>query len=223
MALTGYLSLAYLLARVSISFSVPWTATAFLRQLERVLLLVGAGCWDAALFSLVGVGRIARPVEALVEGTRRLAAGNWATGCHSTGGELGELADSFNHMTASLAHSREALAESVRRYRDLFDSAQDLVYTTDLEMRLTSVNRAGLEFLGRAEAEVQGRPFYELLVPEDARRLEEEDRQLPPGAMRPVFEARFSQGKGQQAVLEVVSRWITEGGKPVGTHGWAAT
>ncbi|MCC7265137.1 MAG: PAS domain S-box protein [Candidatus Latescibacteria bacterium] len=224
MALDGvtYLSLAYPFGQgfYLIQRSLD-EATEFLRQLEQVLLVVGAGVLViAALFSLVGVGRIARPVEALVEGTRRLAAGELGHRLQvSTGGELGELADSFNHMTASLDHSREALAESERRYRDLFDSAQDLVYTTDLEMRLTSVNRAGLEFLGRAEAEVQGRPFYELLIPEDARRLEEEDRQLPPGAMRPVFEARFSQGKGQQAVLEVVSRWITEGGKPVGTHG----
>jgi CheY-like chemotaxis protein len=38
-------------------------------------------------------------------------------------------------------------------------------------MRLTSVIRAGLEFLGRSEEEVRGRPFYELLVPEDARPL----------------------------------------------------
>ncbi len=196
-------------------------ATEFLHQLELVLLLVGAGVLViAALFSLVGVGRIARPVEALVEGTRRLAAGELGHRLQvSTGGELGELADSFNHMTTNLAHSREALAESERRYRDLFDSAQDLVYTTDLEMRLTSVNRAGLEFLGHSEAEVQGRPFYQLLVPEDARRLEEENRQLPPGAVRPVFEARFAQGNGQQAVLEVVSRWIMEEGRPVGTHG----
>ncbi|MSR84680.1 MAG: PAS domain S-box protein [Candidatus Latescibacteria bacterium] len=196
-------------------------ATEFLRQLEWVLLLVGAGVLlVAALFSLVGVGRIARPVEALVEGTRRLAAGELSHRLTiSTGGELGELAESFNHMTTSLAHSREALAESERRYRDLFDSAQDLVYTTDLEMRLTSVNRAGLEFLGRAEEEVRGRPFYDLLIPEDAQRLQEGDRQLPPGAPRPVFEARFAQGKGQQAILEVVSRWIMEGGRPVATHG----
>ncbi|MBI2502124.1 MAG: PAS domain S-box protein [Candidatus Latescibacteria bacterium] len=196
-------------------------ATEFLRQLERVLLLVGAGVLlIAALFSLVGVSRIARPVEALVEGTRRLAAGELSHRLTvSTGGELGELAGSFNHMTESLAHSREALAESERRYRDLFDSAQDLVYTTDLEMCLTSVNRAGLEFLGRAEEELRGQPFYDLLVPEDARRLREGDRQLPPGAPRPVFEARLALGKGQQAILEVVSRWIMEGGKPVGTHG----
>lgn len=196
-------------------------ATQFLRQLEQVLLMVGAGVLVVAtLFSLVGVGRIARPVEALVEGTRRLAAGELAYRLTvSTGGELGELADSFNHMTTSLSNSLEALAESERRYRDLFDSAQDLVYTTDLEMRLTSVNRAGLEFLGRAEEEVRGRPFYELLFPEDAQRLREGDAQLPPGAMRPVFEARFAQGNGQQAILEVVSRWVMEGGKPVGTHG----
>jgi len=196
-------------------------ATEFLRQLERVLLLVGVGVLGiAALFSLVGVGRIARPVEALVEGTRRLAAGELGHRLTvSTGGELGELAASFNHMSGSLDHSREALAESERRYRDLFDSAQDLVYTTDLQMRLTSVNRAGLEFLGRGEEEVRGRPFYELLVPEDARRLEEEDHLLPPGAGRPVFEARFARSQGPAAVLEVVSRWIMEGGKPVGTHG----
>jgi PAS domain S-box-containing protein len=218
----NYLSLAYPFGQgfYLIQRSLD-QATEFLRQLERVLLLLGAGVLVvAALFSLVGVSRIAKPVEALVEGTRRLAAGELSHRLTvSAGGELGELADSFNHMTDSLARSLEALAESERRYRDLFDSAQDLVYTTDLDMRLTSVNLAGLGFLGHSEEELRGRPFYELLVPEDARRLEEEDRRLPPGAPRPVFEARFALGDGRQAILEVVSRWITEGGKPVGTHG----
>lgn len=196
-------------------------AAEFLHRIERLLLLIGAGVLlIAALLSFVGVARITRPVKSLVEGTRRLAAGELTYHIPvAARDEIGELAGSFNHMADSLAQSREALAESERRYRDLFDNAQDLVYTTDLEMSLTSVNRAGMEFLGLAADEMAGKQFYDLLAAEDARRLQAEDRRYLPGSLRPPFEARFIRAGGHLATLEVVSRWITEAGRPVGTHG----
>src|SRR5262249_10206738 len=122
-------------------------AIAFLRTLERTLVALGLGVLlAAAVISFVGAARIAQPVRALVDGTRQAAAGDLSHRLSvGSGDELGELAGSFNEMASALAESREHLADSGRRYRDLFDHAQDVVYTTDLEGRLTSMNEAGLK------------------------------------------------------------------------------
>ena len=42
----------------------------------------------------------------------------------------------------------EALRASEERYRDLFENANDVVFTTDLQMRFTSLNLAGEAITG---------------------------------------------------------------------------
>jgi PAS domain S-box-containing protein len=196
-------------------------ALGFLTTLERTLLGLGLGVLlAAALISFAGVARIARPVGALVEGTRRLAAGDLSHRLPVTSSdELGELAGSFNDMAGALATSRDHLAETGRRYRDLFDHAQDVVYTTDFEGRLTSVNEAGLRLLGYVPAELLGRNVYDLLAPEDVERVRNEDLRWPPPDARPAQEAQIVHKDGTRTALEIATRWMVEGGRPVGMHG----
>jgi PAS domain S-box-containing protein len=196
-------------------------ALGFLTTLERTLLALGLGVLlAAALISFVGVARIAQPMRALVEGTRRLAAGELGHRLPvSSGDELGELAGSFNEMAGALATSRENLEESGRRYRDLFDHAQDVVYTADLEGRLTSMNQAGLRLLGYTTEELIGRSIYDLLAPEDIERVRKEDLRWPPPGARPAQEAEVVQKDGSRTTLEIATRWMVEGGRPVGVHG----
>jgi len=196
-------------------------ATRFLATLERMLLMIGGAVLLAAgLLSFAGVTRIVKPVRALVEGTRRVAAGDLTRPIPVTSNdEIGELSQSFNEMAWAVATSRDALGESEHRYRDLFDHAQDVVYTTDPKMNLTSMNEAGLKLLGYQAEELVGRSFYELFAPEDAARLKIQDVRLPAGAARPAIEAVVRRKDGTEATLEIASRWITEGGRPVGVHG----
>ena len=196
-------------------------ALGFLTTLERTLLALGLGVLlAAALMSFAGVARIARPVRALVEGTRRLAAGDLSHRLAvPSGDELGELAGSFNEMAGALATSRDHLAESGRRYRDLFDHAQDVVYTTDLDGRLTSMNESGLRLFGYTSAELLGRQVYDLLAPEDVERVRNEDLRWPPPAARPPQEAQVVHKDGTRTMLEIATRWMIEGGRAVGVHG----
>ena len=196
-------------------------AIAFLTTVEQVLLFIGGGVlFAAALISFAGVSQITRPVNALVAGTRRLASGELGHRIPpSSRDEIGELAGSFNDMAEALSTSHNALEESARLYRDLFDNAQDIVYTTDMSMKSTSVNKAAIEYTGYSAQELIGKSFYDLLAQEDADRLMNLDDQILPGAPRIAVEVEVLRKDGQHASVEIVSRWIEEAGQTVGLHG----
>jgi len=83
------------------------TTAAVALYLVVLLLVAGAGA--------VLARRVARPVEALVEGTGRVAAGDLSTRIpRGPKDELGDLVDSFNRMTAGLEAGREAEARAQR-------------------------------------------------------------------------------------------------------------
>ena len=79
------------------------------------LLSAGAGIVLAILVSGWAAARVTRPVEELARAARQVAAGNWRTEVAvASPDELGELAESFNHMTRELLDQRERLVQSER-------------------------------------------------------------------------------------------------------------
>jgi two-component system nitrogen regulation sensor histidine kinase NtrY len=89
-------------------------STAFFAGFAGMLLAVALSGWAAA--------RVTRPVEKLAHAARQVAAGNWNTQVEvDTSDELGQLAESFNHMTRELIQQREHLlqAERVAAWREL--------------------------------------------------------------------------------------------------------
>jgi len=88
-----------------------------LRQHIRsaALLSGGTGVLLAILVSGWAAARVTRPVERLAMAARQVASGNWHTEVPVTSSdELGELAESFNHMTRELLDQRERLVQSER-------------------------------------------------------------------------------------------------------------
>jgi len=193
----------------------------FLIFIEQVMVVIGLVVLViAAIVSFTGATTITRPIGALVEGTRRLATGELSHRIEAVSSdEVGDLAGAFNDMAGTLLQSHEALVESEYRYRDLFDRAQDIVYTTDLGMRLTSVNQAMVKRSGYERAELVGRPFYDLLIEADAARLRTWDQGHEAGTTRPSEEVALKTKDDDSLRLEIVSRWIVERGEPVGVHG----
>jgi signal transduction histidine kinase len=109
-------------ADAHISVGIP-RAVAFApadRRLARNLIALGVVAALALAAAWVG-GRvfIVRRVQALVESTRRLSAGDLGTrtGLPHGPGELGQLARAFDQMAASLqaAHERRVLEEELRQ------------------------------------------------------------------------------------------------------------
>src|SRR6267143_6191218 len=55
-----------------------------------------------------------------------------------------------------------------RRYRDIVEQAADIIYTRDMDGRITSINEAGARFFGKAAFELIGQPLSVLIGPETA-------------------------------------------------------
>jgi len=89
---------------------------------SAALLAAGVGLVMAVLLSSWAAARVTRPVEELAHAARKIAGGNWNTQVQSAShDEIGQLADSFNHMTRDLLDQRERLvqAERVAAWREL--------------------------------------------------------------------------------------------------------
>ncbi|MBM3294242.1 MAG: HAMP domain-containing protein [Candidatus Aminicenantes bacterium] len=88
-----------------------------IRRTRLALILIGLGGFLLGLAgATVLARRIARPLQRLVEGTVRIAKGDFAHRIPvDSGDEIGDLARSFNAMTEKLLSAREQMAEAQRR------------------------------------------------------------------------------------------------------------
>jgi len=115
---------------------------------------------------------------------------------------------------------REATLED--RYRDLFEHANDVVFTQDRTGRLTSINRAAEENSGYRRAELLARSLLDFLAPErrdEAARLFERmlAGEQPPTRLETALVAR----DGRSVPLELAVRPTTVRGAITGIDGIA--
>ena len=115
----------------------------------------------------------------------------------------------------------EALHASEERYRDLFENANDVVFTTDLQMRFTSLNLAGETITGYTRAEALALSVEDVVPAEYLAQIHERMRNHLAGRMTPPFEAEIITKDGRRIPIEVSSRLISRGGQPAGIQGIA--
>jgi len=113
-----------------------------------------------------------------------------------------------------------AVRRSEARYRSLIESARDVIFAVSVGGVLTSSNSALTALTGWTEADWRGRPFAELLHPEDRARGVEIFRRALAGEAGPSFEVRVLATGGAVVPMELTAAaQRADGGEIVGVLG----
>jgi PAS domain S-box-containing protein len=115
----------------------------------------------------------------------------------------------------------ESLRASEARYRELFENANDLVFTMDFEGRFTSLNRAVEETTGFSRDELVGSDLSLIVPPQHVGRVHEMMRRKIATNERTRYEIEIVAKDGRSVPIEVYSRLVYENDKPVAIQGIA--
>ena len=100
------------------------------------------------------------------------------------------------------------------RYRELFEGANDMIFTCDLAGKITGINRAAERITGYTAAEALQMTVADLLGPESLAEVRRQaDRQLD-GKAPDLFELTASAKNGDRLELEVSASLIFRSGRP---------
>lgn len=121
--------------------------------------------------------------------------------------------------TSQLEQSARQLALSEERYRTLVESANDIVATFDLDMRLTSVNPA-ISLLGYKPSELLGRSLADFIPAEQFDMHRAMLSRKIDGEASTRYEMQLlAKDKRRSFTLEVSSKlMLDDGGQPQGIH-----
>ncbi|MDB6111384.1 MAG: sensor signal transduction histidine kinase [Pedosphaera sp.] len=107
------------------------------------------------------------------------------------------------------------------RYENLFENANDMVFTHDLLGRITSINKAGEQLLQRNRAEILSRNLVEFVTEEQRGAAEQWLGQVVKGAELPPGEWNLLNAAGQRIRLEISTRMVASAGKVAEVEGIA--
>ncbi len=114
-------------------------------------------------------------------------------------------------------NAEQALLRSEERYRDLFENANDIIFTTDMAGRFTSVNRKAEEISGYTRQEFLGMTLFDLVDPAQTPRARELFGASVAG-LRTQMVSEFDTltKDGQRRHLDLAARFLLQDGRPVG-------
>ncbi len=115
--------------------------------------------------------------------------------------------------------AEQALGFSNERYVELFENANDIVYTHDLEERFTSLNRTGERVTGYSREEVLKMRIADVVTPESLVKAREMMHRKVAGEPPRIYELEIIGKDGRLITLELSPRVIFREGKPVGIQG----
>jgi PAS domain S-box-containing protein len=146
---------------------------------------------------------------------------------HSHGGNvigvLGIARDITEDKRAAeaLRQSEQRYRISEDRYRELFEHANDIVFTIDLAGNFTSVNRAAEQLTGYMRDETPAMNFTRIVAPEYLGLVREMLARKIAGGEPTTYELEIITKGRQRVPLEVSTRLIYQDGKAVGVQGIA--
>jgi two-component system CheB/CheR fusion protein len=126
-----------------------------------------------------------------------------------------------HRQTGIIREKLQTEAALKERYEDLFENANDIMFTHDLKGRITSINKTGEQLLQRSRQEILSMRLVELVAEEQRAAAEQWLNQVVKGAEIPPVELDFINRAGQRVRLEIGARMIEQAGKQMEVEGIA--
>jgi PAS domain S-box-containing protein len=99
------------------------------------------------------------------------------------------------------------------RYEELFENANDMVFTHNLDGKITSVNRAGEALLHRPRDQVLGTNLLNLVSENDRAAARDWLEKISNGAELQTAEWDFMDARGRRVKVEISSRLVDQNGR----------
>ena len=117
--------------------------------------------------------------------------------------------------------AEELTRKTEERYRDLFENANDLIYTHDLDGYFTSLNRAGEIITGYSREEALSMNIGDVVAPEFIDVARTMTARKLTGDLPTTYELEIVSKQGNRVILELSTRIMVTDGLPVGVQGIA--
>ncbi|MBM3792158.1 MAG: diguanylate cyclase, partial [Acidobacteria bacterium] len=105
------------------------------------------------------------------------------------------------------------------RYRELFENASDMVYTLDLDGRITSLNKAAERLTGYSRAEALRMKLVDLVAPDHRDAARSIIQRHLAGEPPATHEIDILTKSGHRLALEISTHLIAREGRPIGLQG----
>jgi len=117
--------------------------------------------------------------------------------------------------------AEQAVRESEERYRELFENANDIIYTHDLNGNFTSLNKSGERVTGYSREEALQMNIADVLTSESAKTARQMLASKKVDEAPTVYDLEIFSKSGIRIALEVSTRLIYVNGRPLGVQGIA--
>ena len=129
----------------------------------------------------------------------------------------------FLYITKDITKQKKIelkLEESEAKFRDLFDNADDPMYTHDLKGNFLTVNKIGIKLLGGTEEEIIGSNISKWLTPDSYRIFEDRVRKIYLNQpLEPTVVIEVINKNGEHKFGEARTRLIKDGNRIIAVHG----
>jgi len=132
---------------------------------------------------------------------------------------VGFLRQRVRRQTQIIQEKLQAEAVLKERFFDLLENANDVVFTHDLQGRLTSINSTGEQLMQRKREELLSASLLDLVAPEQRPAAAQWLEQVCQGAPVPATELDFLTPGGERVKLEINARMIVQNGKQIEVEG----
>jgi PAS domain S-box-containing protein len=202
--------LLVLVVAVGLSLLVAWeiqrAVNGMIATLDRLSRSDFAARVDMALPGPTEVRRLAAAINAAADMVQ-----------HNRAQLLRQMRQARRRLKRTVA----ALRRSEQTYRDLFENATDIVFTTDLSGRFLEGNRAVQRLLGYTVDEAKHLDWERLVAADHMQRARQMFRRHARGERQISFELDVTAKSGGVRTFEIGSRPMYEQGRLAGFHGIA--